>query len=177
MALVLERFEGSGLSWFEARDMDDEALEAALYPAPREAPAEDVDWEKVEKDLSARRGVTLKLLWGEWRETHPDGMSYVTWCRRFREWRPRRGVTMRQNRRPGERLFVDYAGMTVPILLDGIEHEAQVFVASMGVSGTALRRGDAEPEDRGLVRLARALLPGTWAGRRSWSCPTTSSRR
>ena len=42
---------------------------------------------------------------------------------------------MRQNRRPGERLFVDYAGMTVPLLVDGKEHEAQVFVASMGVSG------------------------------------------
>ena len=75
------------------------------------------------------------LLWEEWRETHPDGMSYPTWCRRFREWRPRRDATMRQNRRPGERLFVDYAGMTVPLLVDGKEHEAQVFVASMGVSG------------------------------------------
>ena len=42
---------------------------------------------------------------------------------------------MRQNRRPGERLFVDYAGMTIPIMLGGVEHQAQVFVASMGVSG------------------------------------------
>ena len=42
---------------------------------------------------------------------------------------------MRQNRRPGEKLFVDYAGMTVPIVLDGKEHQAQVFIASMGVSG------------------------------------------
>ena len=92
------------------------------------------DWAKVEKDLS-RRGMTLKLLWEEWHETHPDGMSYVTWCRRFRHWRPRRDVTMRQNRRPGERLFVDYAGMTVPILIDRVEREAQVFIASMGVSG------------------------------------------
>ena len=114
--------------------MDDEALEAALYPPPQEAPAEDVDWAKVERDLSGR-GMTLKLLWEEWRETHPDGMSYTTWCRRFRDRRSRRDVTMRQNRRPGERLFVDYAGMTVPLLVDGIEHEAQVFVASMGVSG------------------------------------------
>ena len=65
----------------------------------------------------------------------PDGMSYPTWCRRFREWRPCRDATMRQNRRPGERLFVDYAGMTIPIMLDGVEHKAQVFVASVGVSG------------------------------------------
>ena len=93
-----------------------------------------MDWAEVEKDLSGR-GVTLKLLWEEWRKTHPDGMSYVTWTRRFRDWRPCVDVTMRQNRRPGERLFVDYAGMTVPLFLDGVEHDAQVFVASMGVSG------------------------------------------
>ena len=114
--------------------MDDAALEAALYPARRVRPAdEDVDWAAVEKDL-AGRGVTLKLLWGEWRETHPDGMNYVTWCRRFRDWRPCKDVTMRQNRHPGERLFVDYAGMTVPVFIDGVGHDAQLFVASMGVS-------------------------------------------
>ena len=135
VALNLERFAASGLSWPEARAMDEEALEEALYQRPRRTSDwPEVDWAKVEKDL-AGRGVTLMLLWEEWRETHPDGMSYPTWCCRFREWRPRRDVTMRQNRRPGERLFVDYAGMTVPLLVDGVEREAQVFVASMGVSG------------------------------------------
>ena len=136
VAQVLERFEASGLSWPEAGELDDEALEAALYPAPGKAavPEEDVDWEQVETDLSGR-GMTLRLLWQEWRETHPDGMSYVTWTRRFRELRSRRDVRMRQNRRPGERLFVDYAGMTIPVLIDGVEHQAQLFVASMGVSG------------------------------------------
>ena len=135
VASVLERFAASGLSWPEAGDMAEEALEAALFPAPTQAaPQQEVDWAKVETDLS-EQGVTLKLLWEEWRETHPGGMSYPTWCRRFREWRPRRDATMRQNRRPGERLFVDYAGMTIPIMIDGAEHEAQVFVASMGVSG------------------------------------------
>ena len=135
VASVLERFAASELSWPEARDMADEALETALFPSPAQAaPQQEVDWSKVETDLS-ERGVTLKLLWVEWRETHPDGMSYPTWCRRFREWRPCRDATMRQNRRPGERLFVDYAGMTIPIMLDGVEHKAQVFVASVGVSG------------------------------------------
>ncbi len=134
VAQTLERFAASGLSWPEARDLDEEVLEAALYRRSRASDWPEVDWAKVEKDLSGR-GMTLMLLWEEWRETHPDGMSYPTWCRRFREWRPRRDVTMRQNRRPGERLFVDYAGMTIVLLVDGVEHEAQVFVASMGVSG------------------------------------------
>ena len=134
---TLARFAASGLNWPEAAGMDEAALEAALYPARQVRPAdEDVDWAEVEKDLSGR-GVTLKLLWEEWRETHPDGMSYVTWCRRFRDWRPGGEVTMRQNRRPGERLFVDYAGMTVRVFIDGVEHDAQLFVASMGVSGRA----------------------------------------
>ena len=74
VALVLERFAASGLSWPEARDLDDGALEAALYPAPREAPAEDVDWAKVEKDLS-RRGMT---------SGSPSGSARTTtasrWC-------------------------------------------------------------------------------------------------
>ena len=131
---TLERFAASGLSWPRVRDMDDEALEAALYRTRRASEWPEVDWAKVETDLS-ERGMTLMLLWKEWRETHPDGMSYPTWCRRFREWRPRRDATMRQNRRPGERLFVDYAGMTIPIVIDGTERRAQLFVASMGVSG------------------------------------------
>ena len=134
VAQTLERFAASGLSWPEAGTLDDAALEGALYRRSHAAQWPEVDWAAVEQALSGR-GVTLMLLWEEWRETHPDGMSYPTWCRRFREWRPRRDVTMRQNRRPGEKLFVDYAGMTVPVLIDGKEHQAQVFVASMGVSG------------------------------------------
>ena len=123
------------LSWPEARALDDEALEAVLYP-PKPAVSGNVPWTGPgSRGSSPVAGVTLFVLWEEWRATHPDGMSYPTWCRRFRDWRPRRDVTMRRNRSPGERLFVDYAGMTVPLALAGTKHEAQVFVAAMGVSG------------------------------------------
>ena len=134
VAQTLARFAASGLRWPEAGALSDEALEGALYRHPRASEWPDVDWAAVEQALSGR-GMTLLLLWEEWREAHPDGMSYPTWCRRFRAWRPRRDATMRQNRRPGEKLFVDYAGMTVPLRIDGSEHPAQVFVAAMGVSG------------------------------------------
>ena len=46
-------------------------------------------------------------------------------------------MTMRQVRSPGERLFVDCAGMAVAVTIDGVSREAQIFVASMGVSGLA----------------------------------------
>ena len=91
VALVLERFAASGLSWPEARELDEVALEEALYPpSTPESPRDDVKWAEVRTALSAR-GVTLKLLWEEWRESHPDGMSYPTWCRRFRIACPQHG--------------------------------------------------------------------------------------
>ena len=102
---TLSRFAASGLSWLAAAALDDEALECALYRHPRALEWPAVDWAAVEQALSGR-GVTLLLLWGEWREAHPDGIIYPTWCRRFRAWRPRRDATMRQNRGPGEKLFV-----------------------------------------------------------------------
>ena len=136
VALPVERFESSGLGWPEARDMEEGALEAALYPPPP-PPPKDVDWAKVEAELSGR-GVTLRLLWQEWRAGRPGGMSYPTRCRRFRQRRrSQRAMTMRQVRSPGERLFVDCAGMTVAVTTDGVSREAQIFVASMGVSGLA----------------------------------------
>ena len=141
VAQTLERFAASGLSWLEARDLDEEVLEAALYRISRASDWPEVDWAKVEKDLSGR-GMTLMLLWEEWRETHPDGMSYPTWCRRFREWRPRRDVTMRQNRRPGERLFVDYAGGCV----------SKVVEIGFGASPSGLSFAAVRPRGQGFRR-------------------------
>ena len=66
---------------------------------------------------------------------------------------------MRQNRSPGERLFVDYAGMTVPLLTpDGKKHTAQVFVATMGVSGRLYVEATLTQKVEDWVCLARALL-------------------
>ena len=58
---TLERFATSGLTWPQARDMDDTVLEARLYRTPRALDWPEVDWAKVEKDLSGR-GVTLMLV-------------------------------------------------------------------------------------------------------------------
>ena len=108
--------------------------EGLLYPGRLSGDAEEeVDWARVEGEL-AKSGVTLKLLWEEWRAGHPDGMSYATWWRRYRDWRPGGGATLRQNRRPGERLFVDYSGRKV-CLQAGDRSHAEIFVAAMGVSG------------------------------------------
>ena len=54
-------------------------------------------------------GVTLELLHLEYLEQHPDGYRYTQYCEIYRRWLKRRGLSMRQVHRPGEKLFVDYS--------------------------------------------------------------------
>jgi transposase len=84
-----------------------------------------------------RRGVTLELLWQEYREQYPDnGYGYSRFCDLYRRWRGQLDVVMRQEHRAGEKLFVDFAGVTAPIVdpKTGEITEHPVFVAALGAS-------------------------------------------
>ena len=91
------------------------------------------DWSGVHAELR-RRGVTLMLLWEEYRAEHADGYGYSRFCDLYGEWRKGVTATMRQTHVAGEKLFVDFAGDTVPVI-DGLTGEiraAHVFVAVLG---------------------------------------------
>jgi transposase len=83
-----------------------------------------------------RKSVTLQLLWYEYRRENPEGYQYSQFCHRYSEWAKKLDVTLRQEHRAGEKLFVDYAGQTVPIIdrSTGECVEAQIFVATLGAS-------------------------------------------
>ena len=93
------------------------------------------DWARAHQELK-QKGVTLFLLWQEYRAAHPDGYQYSWFCERYRAWRGKLDVVMRQDHRAGEKLFVDYAGQTVPVTdrATGEIRDAQVFVAVLGAS-------------------------------------------
>jgi transposase len=94
-----------------------------------------VDWAYIHKELR-RKAVTLMLLWQEYKERHPDGYQYSQFCHLYRQWAARIDPPMRQEHRAGEKTFVDYAGMTVPVF-DAASNkwrEAQIFVATLGAS-------------------------------------------
>jgi len=80
--------------------------------------------------------VTLQLLHMEYRERHPDGYGYTQFCRHYRAWQGHLDAVMRQEHRAGERLFVDFAGQTLPITDPdtGEAWDAQLFVAVLGAS-------------------------------------------
>jgi transposase len=130
--------KAAGLSWPLPAGISAEELEARLFPNEKAAsnrPIAQPDWAVVHKERR-RKGVTLSLLWVEYRETQPDGYSYSQFCHHYRQWRQQLNPVMRQQHQAGEKLFVDYAGQTVPVVDPdtGEVNEAQIFVATLGAS-------------------------------------------
>ena len=82
------------------------------------------------------KGVTLALLWEEYKAVHPEGLQYSRFCEQYRAWASQLDVVMRQEHRAGEKLFVDYAGHTAGVVdrHTGEVRQAQVFVAVLGAS-------------------------------------------
>lgn len=132
----LDRLASTGLSYEQARAMDDADLDRRLFatPAVNSVDRPVPDWSGLERQLRGR-GVTLKLLWLEYLADHPDGFRYTQFCERFHAWQQSsRPPTMRQQHRAGEALQVDYAGMTLTVRDAGTERQAQVFVACLPCS-------------------------------------------
>jgi transposase len=134
----LQRAERAGLSWPLPGGLSDGDLEALLFPppvSPANAPRPLPDWQHLHEELR-RKGVTLFLLWEEYKAVHPDGYEYSRFCELYRQWAGKLPVWMRQDHRAGEKLFVDYAGMTMPVTNreTGEIRPAQIFVATLGAS-------------------------------------------
>ena len=85
--------------------------------------------------MEQHRELTLELLWEKYRAQHPDWYSYSRVCKLYRHWKKQQDVVLRQEHHPGEKLFVDWAGATIPIHhADGSVTEAPLFVSALGVS-------------------------------------------
>ena len=133
----------AGIGGAETEHLTDVELERRLFGAPA-APApsrfEPPDMGAIHGELRRHRHVTLRLLWEEYRERHGDrAYRYSAFCEQYRAWAAKLKRSMRQRHFAGEKLFVDYAGPTVPIHgTGGAEgYRAHLFVAALGASGYA----------------------------------------
>ena len=138
VADYLRRATLAGLGWPLAADITEADINRLLFPPPSAVPLAlrvAPDWAWVHRELR-KKGVTLFLLWQEYRACHPDGYRYSWFCHRYREWAGRLDLVMRQEHRAGEKCFVDYAGHTVPVTdqYTGEIRQTQVFVAVLGAS-------------------------------------------
>jgi transposase len=135
----LQRATGAGLRWPLPEDLDDAALDARLFARPALAQARDrvvPEWSTLHQELK-KPGVTLALLWMEYRGAHPTGYAYSQFCERYRRWARTLKPSMRQVHTAGEKLFVDFSGKR-PHLVDattGEEIVVELFVGVLGASG------------------------------------------
>ena len=137
VANYLAAATAAGLTHSEAQALDDAALNARLHPQRYVYPQFAVpDFGEIHRELR-RKGVTLQLLWEEYRAQAP-GVPYSRsrFCERYIQFRQLLRRSMRQVHVAGEKLFVDYAGPTVPLIDPGSGEitRAHIFVAVWGAS-------------------------------------------
>lgn len=135
----LRRFKAAGLTWPLREDFDDRQLESLLFRLPARlstAQRPQPDFVRIHSDLK-KKGVTLALLWEEYMQSHSDGYSYAQYCALYRSWRGKLSISMRQEHKAGEKVFSDFAGTTIPIVVDsrtGDVRLAHLFVSALGAS-------------------------------------------
>ena len=134
----LRRFREAPLSWPLPEKIDDNQLEQLLFPRPQIGSPHrrpQPDWSYIHRELR-RKGVTLMLLWQEYKEVYPNGYQPSQFCHLYRQWVKQLDPVMRQEHRAGEKMFVDYAGMTVAVfdMQSAKMRQAQIFVAVLGAS-------------------------------------------
>src|SRR5215204_1129555 len=136
--LTLKRLAVAGLSWPLPTELTDAALEGQLFTAAGKKQGHrrraEPDWASVHRELK-RKHVMLQILWDEYIERQPDGYRYSRFCELYRGWASRISVTMRQTHAGGDKLFVDYAGDTVPVIIDRLSGKTRsvfIFFAVLG---------------------------------------------
>ncbi len=169
----LGRYGKAGLTWPPPGELDHAELEARLFPPASKAPPGGrprPDFAAIHLELRQHRHVTLQLLWMEYKEAHPDGFQYSQFCDLYRRWRGKLDVTLRQDHRAGGKMFVDWAGQTVPIVYrdTGETRPASIFVAVLGASNYAYAEAAAGQD-------LEALRAGTVSSKLK-RCPTAPQR-
>jgi transposase len=133
----LARAAEAGLGWPLPEGLGEDELERKLFPyelhlgGKRKEP----DWSEIHKELR-KKGVTRRLLWMEYVEGQTDVYRYTQFCERYTRWAKTLHPTMRLTHKAGEKLFVDYAGLSMSYQdrATGEAHAAPVFVSTLGAS-------------------------------------------
>ena len=134
---LMMRWKALGLAFADVAALTDDQLEQRLYgprlPSTAPRPMADMLW--LHRELK-RPAVTLEVLHLEYLERHVDGYRYSRFCDHYKEWLAKQRLSMRQEHRAGEKLFIDYSGrkLTVVDAVTGEMREVEIYVAVLGAS-------------------------------------------
>ncbi len=136
----LKRALDAQIGWPLPEALSDKALYKKLYPKDFKTPADtklkdSLDLNKIHQELK-RKGVTLLLLWYEYKAITPQGYSYSRYCHLYQDYCGTLNPSMRLTHYAGDKLFVDYSGLTIAWVErdTGVIHQAEIFVAVLGAS-------------------------------------------
>ena len=165
------RFRQTGHKIDELLKLDDKTAEAVLFSEQRivgesKRPLPDMASIHLQMKERRRTKVTLALLWEEYKEIHPDGYGYTQFCEYYKRYKDRLNPSMRQIHIGGDKLFVDYSGLTVAIYDSKTNKvsKAQIFVAVLGASGLTFVHASASQKMEDFIHahtLAFSFFGGT----------------
>lgn len=136
----LRRASSAGITWPLPEGWDEQKLEEAMFASPQPRPADAnkplPDFTAIHQQKQNHRHVTTQLLWEEYVQANPDGYGYSRFCELYQRWRGKLDVVLRQEHKAGEKMFVDWAGSTIPLRhpQGGQPQAAHLFVAVLGAS-------------------------------------------
>ena len=111
----IRRAQAKHLSYEQLQGLTDSEAQAMLGKCQSRQPKYDeIDFEPIHTELQSK-GITLALLWQEGIDHQDWSVSYGQFCRRYNQWKGRHNLSMRQVHKAGEKLFVDYCGLTMTV--------------------------------------------------------------
>jgi transposase len=136
----LKKVAAAGISWPLPEGWDEKRVEQALFgeqsPVIRSHERSLPNFPSLREQLQQHPHLTLQLAWEEYRQVHPEGYGYSRFCELYGRWRKKQDVVLRQEHKPGEKGFVDWAGTTIPVHdpISGEIWPASLFVMVLGAS-------------------------------------------
>lgn len=126
-----------GLNWQTIQNIPDDSLDQMFNKTrTRQADKRQPDWGYIHR-LMQQKHQTLTQLWEEYRRIEPkSAYCFSQFTFYYRAYLEKVDVTMRQTHYAGEKVFVDFAGRTIPWTDSetGKIHQAQIFVGVLGCS-------------------------------------------
>jgi len=135
----IAEFKRTGLSYKDITQMDDvkviELFEKSNKSSNPKYEELSNNFQHYQKELT-RPGVTLYLLWEEYKEQHKDGFSYSRFCHHYGMWKNKQKPGMHIDHKAGDKMYVDFTGKKMHVInpLTGEIRETEVFVSLLGAS-------------------------------------------
>jgi transposase len=140
-SVYLERLKQLGATYQEIGAMDEDAFSGLLFPKTEKAskPLPDLDY--LNRELK-KKGVTLQLLYEEYKRDNPDGYERTQFYHLYHEWVKKGDPVMRFTHKAGEKMFVDFSGDKAVYQdpVTGKAIEAELFISVLGASSYLFAR-------------------------------------